>query len=286
MRSLVCCFVSMGILSAGWAQAQTIDGIVLDDATRGPIAGVAVTIVRSSGDILAQVETDTTGRFHAVAIGSRHIIVRLVHPFYTSYESAPVTVRYNERVSLEVLMARGAVPLEPLIVRARARVVSGGFRERARTDDGWGHFITRSEIDARGETRPTELLRSVHLIDLAPTAHCFGCTPTNLIFVRTGGSRCLATIYVNGINVRQKEARPEVPGDFAATIDELIPSGRELEGVEVYARGTHAPAELAPINNCGVVAFWTRDPASMGRFTWKKLVLGLGGVAVLTALVR
>ncbi|HEX9107454.1 MAG TPA: hypothetical protein VF832_09500, partial [Longimicrobiales bacterium] len=57
------------------------------------------------------------------------------------------------------------------------------------------------------------------------------------------------------------------------------------EGVEIYTEPGTAPAEFggAAASNCGVVAFWLRTPT--GKFSWKKVLIGLGLAALFFVVV-
>jgi hypothetical protein len=59
-----------------------------------------------------------------------------------------------------------------------------------------------------------------------------------------------------------------------------------IEGVEVYTRSGGAPAEFADPAKCGVVAFWSRPPEQGARWSWLKLVGGVGAFAAMVMLTR
>ena len=252
----------------GRAARQTITGKVVEDSTHVPIAGATVTLLDTTGLALKGAQTDSVGAFDMPLDSAGQFRLRVEQPGYRTVTSDTVSVDKNEVVTVELRMARQAVPLTPLVVTARVDRRITAFYERARKS-GWGHFLTREQIERRGAHKPTELIRLMPGVRIETIAPCRTCLSENVIYLRGAGpggsNECTPAVFVDGLEVRQDALSP-----LDATL--MV---EDLEGVEVYTEPGTAPSEfIAASTNCGVVAFWTR-PAE-GKFSWKKVLIATG----------
>ena len=237
------------------ARAQIVQGYVTEDSTDAPVAGVRVEL-RGEGIAPATTRTDSAGAFRMDLRTRGRYVLRVQHPGYAPVDSVPLEVGSNERVEVSLKMGRRPITLAPIIVRARADQGVHGFRDRVGRNT-FGRFITREEMERRPSTRTSDLLRMMPGVRVVP-----GRAGNNLILMRGG---CLATVFVDGMQVRQ----------FADSGVDVFVHPTSLEGVEVYNSPAGAPAIFQTAEGCGVVAFWTK-PGEGGRFSWRKLVLGVG----------
>jgi hypothetical protein len=188
-------------------------------------------------------------------------------------DSVELSLQRGEQVQIELRMARTAIPLEPLVVTTRRSARLQGFYDRMQRP-GFGRFISREQIERRPGTRTTDLLRGMPGIHIVQTSRG-GMTGANLITMRGGSGRCLPTLYIDGMEVRQF---PE------SGADEFI-SPTMLEGVEVYTGTGGIPGAFPTMNGCGVVAFWTRTDT--GRpWSWRRLLIGAGLFTLLVMIAR
>ncbi len=277
---------ALGLLAllARGAGAQTIGGKVLEDSTRVPISGATVSVLRLGEQPAARVEppgsvrTDSAGGF-VLALGAPgRFVLRITHPSYTTVQSDTLVLEKDEVVSVELRLARYAIPLKPLVVTARTDRRLQAFRQRVLKHYAFGHFLPRAEIDRRPGIAVTELLRGVPGVRIMSLPPCAGCAAENVLFLRGGGAadRCLATVLIDGMEVKQEAS---FPLDAALTPD-------MVEGVEVYVEPAGVPAQLGFFHNnaCGVIAFWTR-PVEGGKLTWKRLLIPLAAAALLLYLL-
>ena len=246
---------------------QAITGSVVEDSTRVPIAGATVTVLRSEGATLKTVQTDSAGKFR-VALDTGVYRLRVEQPGYRTVTSDTVSVDENDVLTVELRLARQAIPLEPLVVTARVDRRVAAFYERVHKS-GFGHFLTREDIERRAGLSPTELIRQMQGVRIVGVPVCRGCSEENVIYmsgIGPGGSnQCSPAVFIDGLEVKQ---------DALSPLDTMIMSD-QLEGVEVYTEpGTVPPDFMTVRNNCGVVAFWTRPPE--GKFSWKKVAIGAG----------
>lgn len=252
--------------------AQIVNGTVVEDSSHTPLAGVTVTLLRVGGGPGGSARADGSGAFLLVLERPGSFLLRATHPSYKPIESDTLTLRADEAVTLELRMAREAIVLEPLVVTARVDRRLRAFHDRARTS-GFGSFITRSDIERRGGTGPAELLRGVPGVRLAFIAPCAGCVEEEVIFLRGVVDRCIPTVLIDGLAVKQDA---NFPLKTLLAVD-------QIEGVEVYVEpGVVPPALGGHGGSCGLVAFWTRSPEG-GKLTWKRLAVAgaLAGLAFL-----
>jgi hypothetical protein len=242
------------------AGAQTIQGIVLDDSTEAPIANVRVDLVHTGGGAPASTRTDSAGAFRFDPRPPGTVVLRLRHPSYTPIDSLSLAVSTNERVELELRLGHSPILLEPIIVRARADAGVAGFRDRM-ARGGFGRFLGRKELERRETARASDLLRMIPGVRIER-----GAPGSALVVMRGGAGQCLPDIYIDGMRMRQ----------FRETNVDTFISTAMLEGVEVYTSAAQVPNVFsASFNSCGVVAFWTR-PSPTGKWSWRKMAIGVG----------
>lgn len=252
---------------------QTLDGKVVEDSTHVPIAGASVTVLDTSGVALKGAVTDSAGAFQLAFDTAGVYRLRAEQPGYRTVTSDTVSVEKDEFVTVELRLARQAIPLEPLVVTARVDRRISAFYERVR-NNGWGRYLTRADIEHRIGQRPTELIRLMSGVRIISVTPCRNCRPEDVIYLRgsgPGGSNvCSPTVFIDGMEVKQ---------DALSPINDVLLTDN-LEGVEVYTDpGTEPPEFISTSSTCGVVAFWTR-PAT-GQMSWKKLLLAVGIAVVL-----
>lgn len=270
---------ALALLVVDMAAAQTIRGKVLDDATGAPIGDVTINVLEPSGATMASARTNTTGDFLLTLPRAGQILLYVQHIAYQSLLSDTLRLENNEVVQFEIGLAQNVIPLDPIVVVSRSTSDAQEFRDRQEHRAGTARFITREQIDSYRGSRVTDLLRTIPGVRIVPVASEAG--SANRYFVAmtndaaaVGG--CNPTIYVDGVEVYQ---------DIYTGLDDII-SVQDLEGVEVYT-WTSAPPALRPRGQCGVIAFWTRDPAGgEGGFSWRKLLGGLAAVTAVTLLLR
>lgn len=252
------------------AGAQTIQGVVLDDSTGTPLANVRVDLVHTGGGAPASMRTDSTGAFRFDPRPPGTVVLRVRHPSYTPIDSLSVAVSKDERVEIELRLGHSPILLEPIIVRARADEGVAGFRDRM-ARGGFGRFIGRKELERRESARASDLLRMIPGVRIEQ-----GAPGSALVVMRGGTGRCLPDIYIDGMRMRQIRD---------SNVDAFI-STAMLEGVEVYTSTAGLPhVFVSSFNSCGVVAFWTR-PSPTGKWSWRKMAVGLGVFLLLVVVSR
>lgn len=271
---IAACLIASAVF-ASTLRAQVMSGTVVEEVTKAPVAGALITALDARGSEAATVTTDSAGWFRVRLPAPGTWAVRIRHIAYVSYVSPPLEVAGTEAVEIEIRLGRTVIPLDPLIVTARERSISrvAEFHDRVKTNP-FGRFVEREELEQRGHARVTDFLRMMAGVSIVPARRGF--MTSDLILMRGAGGRCAPAIYLDGVRIRQS-------ADFPID-DFLFPD--MLEGIEVYTSVAGTPIAYGPEGTCGSVLFWTRETQGGGRWSWKKLLIGLGAFAVLVLISR
>lgn len=201
--------------------------------------------------------TDSLGVFRWARVPSGPYRLEVSGLGYRSLEQE-VRIRGAPPVEIRVELVPEALALDPVVVVAirSPRLDAGGFYERR--ERGLGSFLDRDEIELRAPGRVSDLLRTFAGLQLqaGPTGQA------SQVTLRGG---CRPDIVIDGVNLGPNTS----PDDF------LIPG--DLEGIEVH-RGPTGPAQFAR-GSCGMILFWTVDPAVRGGgqpFSLRRLLAGIG----------
>jgi hypothetical protein len=247
--------------------AQSVQGRLLEEATRAPIAGGWVVLRTPTGAIAAQDSSDADGAFLLVARAPGEYRLEASHPTYAAMTPVPVTIGEDERVSVDLRMARAVVPLEPL-------TVTGRRQDPLQAATFEGAMARRGEFPMVGPRRvmvreDPELLSSMYVSDV-------------LKFMMPA-RRCLI-VYYNGNVVRSQEW----------VSDWLQSSAYRLDAMEFYRNYHDAPAAMRILpgyignpSNCSLIALWPeQNPAPRPHGFKRGVVAGaIVGTAFLIGLL-
>jgi len=213
-------------------------GLVLDGTGTG-VAGAEVTVAGTR----LRTETDESGAFLFTAAPTGKDVVR-VRRLGFAPASADVVVSSGATASVRIGVTEVVPQLAPVVVRAeRTHQYSGylaGFYERR--DQGFGRFITGTEIRDRHPMRLTDLLRTV------PGIAVFS-PDVGDSHVRIRNSDCAPVVWLDGM--------PAVAAEF--DLDALVP--RSVAGIEIYnGPATVPPQFVVPFGPtaCGTIVIWSR----------------------------
>ncbi len=231
--------------SSAPAQRITLTARVID-ANQNPVPRANVVVARQ-------------GRY--VADDSGHLSLQ-VQPGSVSLEirrlgyqpsSSQLILDRDTTIDLMLLPIAQRLPGQKVVATAIDGLVHRGFYDRMRDADRgliFGFFITPEDIEARRPFRSSQLLERVPGITLAGTGG------NNVIPVGQNG--CPLTVYLDGARLKLDDdtRRGRVsPGD---SFDGVI-GVTAIAGVEIYPRGTRAPARYQLLNGtCGIIAVWTK----------------------------
>jgi hypothetical protein len=225
-----------------------IDGLITDSALV-PLRGARVSILRTT----ISVATGPNGRFRITDIpaGQYILIIRRAGYHPTSMVTA---INPRDTLRLSYTLSQAPTELAPVIVAEKKKSLKlMEFEYRMKL--GQGEFMTQEQIEQHNPSYATELLRTFGTIDVTPTSTggpeiyypvsrraTGGMTPT-------GQAACFMTVYLDNVPL-------PVPFNL-----DLLPSPRELAGIEVYAGDATVPVQFSGLSrsSCGVILIWTKD---------------------------
>ena len=249
------CFFALTLgLGAGSAEAQTrpgslgpnafgtIDGVV-SDTSLAPMQGAFISILGTS------IGTGPNGRFRITKIPTGQYLVIVKRVGYRP-ASAVIEVPSSDTVRLSYTLERVAETLETVTITEKAPTERmSEFEQRRKL--GFGEFMTRAEIDQRNSVFPTELFRKFMSVNVSPS-RTGPITQWFALSRREGGNptlgACPMQVYLD---------RVPLPNPFNL---DLLPSPKEITGIEVYAGSATIPPQFNGFNRgCGIILVWTRD---------------------------
>ncbi len=242
---LAACVLALAAHALG-AQAPTgsIAGTVLDpDGKAIPDVEIAVAATQTS------IRSDTAGKFFLANVqpGDRELRVRRL-AFAPAVVMVEVAARDTSTVTITLSVV--AQTLNAVVVNEDAVRIRIMRRFEERRKQGFGHFITRREIEERNPSLLSDVVRRIPGAVLSPTAG--GRSVLRFGRATMGPGRdCPPQYWLDGVMV------------YGFNIDDIVPS--DVEGIELYAGASVIPAEF---NNprstvaCGLVVIWTRVPGA------------------------
>jgi TonB family protein len=249
MRILTCArlasLLTLAAAAGGPVAAQAPDSTwTIVGTVRNPdglgISGAELVI---PGTAALSARTDLSGGFRIV--GTRAGTVSLsVRRLGFSPVTTEVAVRPGETTETSVTLERAPQELAAVVVQAQQvrRGRLGDYDRRRKL--GFGHFISRDEIERRNPLLVTDLLRTVPGVRLQPGGFA------GRYIVRMRAARCDPLVWLDG--------SPLSAGYF--DVDALVP--QSIEAMEVYTGPSTVPAQFMDprgISSCGVIVVWTRE---------------------------
>jgi hypothetical protein len=258
------------------SNAQVIIGRVVEaDGTAQPIKHATLELLDDRADVVTRVVVDSLGVFRMRSWHPGKYKLKTQAIGYATVTSETLELATGDRLELTVRLATNAVPLEPIVVKVRAReslaeIALSGYYDRrdAGRRLGLGRFFDRGALAGRGK-RLTDVLRTIPGVRVINVQNCpvplvtmAGNSATRLEEIKTDqlvrlstmaeackpASVCRANVYVDGV---------QMAFDETISVDQTVPM-EWVEAIEVYRRASEIPAEFLGRATCGVVAVWTR----------------------------
>jgi hypothetical protein len=247
-------------LTAPQLRAQQLAGVLLDSTSQEPIVGARLVLQDSTGVALQVSVTGTDGRFtfKLPGVGQYRLLVsRIGYPPITTKRFV-VDSAFTARVSLS--LPSNPITLDTVTVAAKEierrlpYLADAGFYMRRQ--EGFGHFLTRAEIDKRDPLILTDLLHGMSGVRVT----CGGqqrvsrfCTVTmraaNTMFFR---GKCNPSVVLDGVLLQ--------PGGTAGglSLDDLV-NPYNIEALEVYPGPEGVPVQYSGyLSPCGAIIIWSR----------------------------
>ena len=247
------------LVIAGRMPAQSVVGTLLDSASQSPVVGARLILLDSTGTALTAVVSDQDGTF---AVGIPHLgtfrflVSRIGYPVVFSKPFA-IDSTINARISL-------SLPSKPIVLdsvsviasEAERRItylVDAGFYRRKQV--GFGHFLTRADIDKRDPQVLTDLLRGMSGVRVSCRSGFLACDvdmrAARSMFYR---GKCQPSVVLDGVVLRAGGIANK--GDM--TLDQLL-NPFNIEAIEVYPGPEGVPVQYSGyLSPCGAIIAWSR----------------------------
>ncbi len=276
---LLCATAVIAASTAPPLSAQVVRGLILDATTRNPVASVRVQLLDEAATVCDTAMTDVSGQFTLQAPRAGGYAVRVDAVGYTSFVSELLSLAAEQTRTVEIHLPSLVTQLEPVMVIGEREPHSIGLqRFEEHRERGFGHFLTREEIEARAPIVFTDLMWGIPGVSVERWNGFV--LPVNAP-PRRGGSWyytirmrghdvCPPILYVDGMLMGDV--------DFVSDegIDDLVWAS-DLDAVEVYRGPSEVPPDYSSaMSACGVIAVWTRRDRSENQRTDKLLSVGLG----------
>lgn len=228
------------------ASAQSVGAIsgTTRDSAGVPIPGVEIVLLQ----LKRATVSDSLGgfRFADVPAGKRQLHFRRLG---FSPKAVDADIAEGKTTALKVVLEAYATEIEGMTVEeeTRRRQMLSDFYDRK--SRGFGHFITRDQIEQRNPMNLSDMMRTIPGAVLVPVR---GTSQAALRFRRAmGGHDCPPQFWVDGVKT------------FNLNVDDIVPM--DVEGVEIYEGASTVPAQFNTREGttiCGVVLIWTRVPGT------------------------
>lgn len=245
---------------------QILTGVVREDSTARPLAGVEVTIEGKSN----RATTDSAGHYaFVVPSGVQVALFRM--PGYRPLRMRVTVKGDTVRAEPALIPVAGATQLDPVLVNASpSRVATAGrdgFEERRAR--GFGKFVDSTQMRAREDRRLHDVLREladVRFVEANETSvnelraiYPFSNPSRSYIAggrIMPGNPPCYVSVFFNGTTIYRSGRGSGVgkPPDFSRDF-----SVASLESVEYYRSASEVPPQFGGANaNCGALVLWSR----------------------------
>lgn len=215
---------------------------IVKDSLGNLLPGVEVTAT----SVARTVRTDTAGHFVLAGLptGTQALSLRRLS-YAPATDSVDITA--DDTADVEIELGVVAQQLTAVIVQSDPDRMHQMDAFEARRRQGFGYFITRTQIENRHPLLLSDMVRLVPGAVLIPAEN----GRTALRFARVARSNCPPQFFVDGMQV------------YGFSIDDMPPD--DVEGVELYAGAAGLPPEFNNMHStviCGAVIIWTRVPGN------------------------
>jgi hypothetical protein len=265
-----CAAIVLFALTAELRSQALLYGVILDDSAVVPISSAEVRLLDHRQRVAQRVITDSEGRFRFMVGRAGHYHLEAGRIGYRTATSPRFEVQPDDSIGFELRLDTEAVLLAPLEITARSRrtspVLDGFLHRRER---GFGHYITREDIERRNAFYLSDILTTVPGVRVSSTQR--GGRGRNVSMARAlpGEGDCPVQVFVDGFHMNPRvltmvEESAFEPShatfrtDHGFVLDDVL-SPASVVGIEVYRGVSTVPAEfITPDARCGTVVIWTR----------------------------
>lgn len=251
---------------AAHAQAQTINGTLMEVETDQPISLGLIILMTESGDSITSTVTNGQGRFSVTAEGGGSFVLIASAFGFKETAAGVFELGSDGEMDVEFRIAAAPMPIDGLIVSLQRPVlqhqlVKNGFVRRVTR--GLGHFITPVEIERSSARSTADLFRGISGVLLQTPGGNLNAFAGEALRLQGAGGFCTPTIYLDGARMSIDQTR-DLP------IEVLAPLAM-VDAIEIYRRPSEVPIEYGMTGAgmsvgvgqmsegvCGVVVIWSR----------------------------
>ena len=210
------------------------------DAFGSPIVGAQVSLAGST----AKGETNERGEVLMSGVAMATVTVRVRRIGFRP-DTAVVTVAGGRPVTVDIVLTRLALDLQPVVVVGRKQLIGPMAGFYARKSRGVGHFFTADDLEKLNQTNMIDVLRRT------PGVRVLSRGMSNRV-IRFRDAKCAPLTWLNGF--------PLYAGEY--DLDGVDP--RSFDGVEIYSGSASVPIEflgnqLVSSSDCGTIVLWSRQ---------------------------
>jgi len=248
------------------AQAQVINGTLMEVETDQPISLGLIIMMTEGGDSITSTVTNGQGRFSVTAEeGGSFVLIASAFGFKETaagvFELGP-----EGEMDVEFRIAAAPMPIDGLIVSLQRPVlqhqlVKNGFVRRVTR--GLGHFITPVDIEKSAARSTADLFRGIPGVLLQMPGGNLNAFSGEALRLQGAGGFCTPTIYLDGARMSIDQTR-DLPIELLAPL-------AMVDAVEIYRRPSEVPIEYGMTGAgmsvgggqmsegvCGVVVIWSK----------------------------
>jgi hypothetical protein len=252
------------LLSHGPAPSANISGIVLDSLTRSPVISVDV---RINGEHAAATRADGEFSIPSVQLHWGTNILEFQHPGYRQQWMELWPTTEWSAVYSEFILTPLSIELDEVVVvgERTAGVVARSAEFERRRLRGYGHYITREDIERRQPRKLSELLGRIPGVIVIPDVkgallRIQSRGEYSILNKKRGalgdaGLGCIPDYFVDGVRVNILTGRG---AENEISIDDVV-QARDVDGIEVYKGPATTPPRFRQTDSgCGAIVIWTR----------------------------
>lgn len=264
LNMLVCATVGLvALLATGLAipaQAQTIDGTLMEVDTDRPISLGLVIMMTTEGDSITSSVTDAQGRFSLTADEPGAFILIASAFGFKETRAGVFELGSDGHMDVEFRVGAQPMPIDGLLVELQRpaiqhQLIRNGYVRRLQR--GLGVFITPYDIENSGAVSTPDLFRNIPGVAVRLEGGGLFAHQGESVQFASALGYCTPTMYVDG-----QRLPPQVVS--AQPLGALLPLG-DVDAVEVYRRPAEVPIEYASTvralegdQGCGVLVVWTK----------------------------
>jgi len=245
-------------LAAQPLRAQALAGVVLDSVSQSPVIGARLVLLDSTGTALAVTVTSTAGSFsfNLPHVGQYRLLVsRIGYPSITTKRfivDSAFTARFSLSLPSTPLTLDTVTVIATGVEQRLQYLADAGFYRRQK--NGFGHYLTRADIDKRDPLIMSDLLHDMPGVRVTCTGarHCdVTMRAATTMFMR---GKCQPSVVLDGALLRAGGVGSR--GDLS--LDDLI-NPFNVEALEVYSGPEGVPVQYSGyLSPCGAIIIWSR----------------------------